>query len=441
MTIAATRVTHSRHLIEIGGRTILTDPWFSQREHYHQGELIALGVDDLPALDAVVITHAHDDHCDLDAFRSYRDLAVPLVVAESVVPAAREAGLTDVRGRAAGRSADGAAAPAARRPAPLRVHERPRRRHDDHAERPGPAAVRGRGAGTRPEHPGPRHGAGRTDRAVTAPSAHDGGTATEPDRAGAAMTASDITEVPLTVRRQGGGRPVLVLHGGGGPASVAAIVDHLAPGFDVLAPTIPGWDGTERPDWFRSIDDVAFAFVDLLRRESLEDVVVVGSSIGGWIGAAMAGLDADRARIARLALVDAVGVEVPGEPIRDFFALDARGIAEYSFHDGERFFVDPATVPAEQQARQRGNMTTMRAFARDPYMHDPALLHRLGRITVPVLGIWGESDRIVTPEYGRRYLSAFPHSSFEVVARAGHLPHIERPDATFALLDPFVRAA
>lgn len=255
------------------------------------------------------------------------------------------------------------------------------------------------------------------------------------------MAAHDITDVPLTVRRLGSGRPVLVLHGGGGPASVASIVEHLGRGHEVLAPTIPGWDGTERPDWFRSIDDVAFAFIDLLRRESLEDVVVVGSSIGGWIAAAMAGLDADRGRIARLALVDAVGADVPGEPIRDVFALDARAIAEHSFHDGDRYFVDPATVPAERQALRRGDMAAMRAFAGAPYMHDPALLHRLGRITVPVLGVWGASDRIVTPEYGRRYLEAFPNGRFEVVPRAGHLPHIERPDATFAILDSFVQEA
>jgi phosphoribosyl 1,2-cyclic phosphodiesterase len=61
------RVTHSCHLIEIGGKTILTDPWFTKKPHYDQGEPIAFTIDELPALDAVLITHAHYDHCDLDA--------------------------------------------------------------------------------------------------------------------------------------------------------------------------------------------------------------------------------------------------------------------------------------------------------------------------------------------------------------------------------------
>jgi L-ascorbate metabolism protein UlaG (beta-lactamase superfamily) len=36
--IAVTRVTHSCHLIEIGGRTFLSDPWFSTKPGYYQGE-------------------------------------------------------------------------------------------------------------------------------------------------------------------------------------------------------------------------------------------------------------------------------------------------------------------------------------------------------------------------------------------------------------------
>ena len=39
--LVITRVTHSCHLIQIGGLTVLTDPWFSQRALYHPGEPIA----------------------------------------------------------------------------------------------------------------------------------------------------------------------------------------------------------------------------------------------------------------------------------------------------------------------------------------------------------------------------------------------------------------
>ncbi|WP_327406876.1 MBL fold metallo-hydrolase [Streptomyces sp. NBC_01288] len=93
---AVTRITHSCHLIEIGGRTFLTDPWFSTRPGYYQGEPIAVGIPDLPRLDGVLISHEHYDHCDLEAFAAYRDRDVPLFVAETVVEAARKHGFTNV---------------------------------------------------------------------------------------------------------------------------------------------------------------------------------------------------------------------------------------------------------------------------------------------------------------------------------------------------------
>jgi pimeloyl-ACP methyl ester carboxylesterase len=244
-------------------------------------------------------------------------------------------------------------------------------------------------------------------------------------------------DLPITLEVAGNGQAALVLHGGGGPATVAGIAAHLAETMHVFTPTHPGWNGTDRPDRIGTIVDLAGVYLTLLARQDLHDVLVVGSSIGGWLAAEMAVGDREH-RISGLVLVDAVGVEIIGEPIRDFFALDARGVAEYSFHDGGRFYVDPATLTPEQTARQRNNMATLRILAGDPYMHDPDLLGRLASIEVPTLMIWGASDRIVTPAYGRAMANAIPGARFADIPSAGHLPHLEQPAATFAVLDTFL---
>jgi L-ascorbate metabolism protein UlaG (beta-lactamase superfamily) len=96
-SLVITRITHRCHQIQIGGLTVLTDPWFSQRALYHPGEPIALQPEKLPHLDAVVISHQHYDHCDLEAFRRYPDQDVPLLVAGPVVEKARKAGFSNVR--------------------------------------------------------------------------------------------------------------------------------------------------------------------------------------------------------------------------------------------------------------------------------------------------------------------------------------------------------
>jgi L-ascorbate metabolism protein UlaG (beta-lactamase superfamily) len=95
--LTITRIAHSCHLIQIGGLTVLTDPWFSERAFYHPGEPVALSVAQLPRLDAVLITHHHYDHCDLAAFAAYADKDVPMIVARPVAPRARAAGFTGVR--------------------------------------------------------------------------------------------------------------------------------------------------------------------------------------------------------------------------------------------------------------------------------------------------------------------------------------------------------
>ncbi|WP_063040154.1 alpha/beta fold hydrolase [Nocardia pseudovaccinii] len=251
------------------------------------------------------------------------------------------------------------------------------------------------------------------------------------------MTAHTQPQPPLTIAESGSGPTVLVLHGGAGPASVAGIAEHLSRSSHVIAPTHPGWNGT--PLTFDSIGDLSRAYLDLLHDRDLQDVLVVGSSIGGWIAAEMAVHDHDR-RIGGLVLIDATGVWFDDEPITDFFALDARGVAEHSYHDPARFYQDPAGIPAAESAMRQGNMAALRTYAADPYMHNPRLLPRLTAVTTPTLLLWGESDRIVTPAYGAAYAAAFADARFEIIRAAGHLPQLEQPEATFDHIDGFLRS-
>lgn len=244
---------------------------------------------------------------------------------------------------------------------------------------------------------------------------------------------------PLTIAESGSGPTVLVLHGGAGPFSVAGLAEHLARTAHVLTPTHPGWNGTTRPDGLDTIADLAATYLNLLRERELHDVLVVGSSVGGWIAAEMAARD-HAGIVGRVVLIDATGIWVDAEPIPDFFALDAREIAEYSYHDPDRFYEDPAAIPAAQIAVRQANMVALRQYAGDPYMHDPELFARLGKVSIPALLLWGESDRIVTPAYGAAYAKAFGNAEFEIIGAAGHLPQLEQPEATFARIDEFIGA-
>jgi pimeloyl-ACP methyl ester carboxylesterase len=75
------------------------------------------------------------------------------------------------------------------------------------------------------------------------------------------------------------------------------------------------------------------------------------------------------------------------------------------------------------------NREALCLYAWDPYMYNPQLARWLGRIAVPTLVLWGASDRIVGPAYGRAYSALIPGARFELIDAAGHHPHIEQPEA------------
>src|ERR1700722_2503402 len=244
--------------------------------------------------------------------------------------------------------------------------------------------------------------------------------------------APDLT---VTIDEQGTGRPVLLLHGGGGPQTVAPLAAGLSDQSDVITPTHPGFALTPRPDWYDGIDDLAITYLELLQRRDLRDVLVIGTSIGGWIAAEMA--TREHNRITGAILIDAVGISVEGVDIADFFALNADELARRTFHNPS-LMPDPTTLPAEAQQMLKEKGVAIAAYAKEPYMHDPKLRRRLKLVQQPVLTLWGESDHIAPLAYGRAYAESFPNARFEPIPQAGHLPQIEQPDATLAHIRRFV---
>jgi pimeloyl-ACP methyl ester carboxylesterase len=242
------------------------------------------------------------------------------------------------------------------------------------------------------------------------------------------LTVPGIGSVELTLEERGEGQPFLVLHGGAGPQSVAAFAGLIAEKEHnrVLTPTHPGFGGTPRPDALNSVAGLAALYFGLLDDLGLEDVTVIGNSVGGWIAAEMALLDSPR--MSGVVLLDAVGIEVEGHPVADVSGLAVPEIQALSFHDPTPFRVDPTTIPDAQKAIMAGNGAALAVYAGSPAMADPSLLGRLGGISIPTLVLWGESDRIVEPAYGRAYAGAIHGARFEVLPATGHMPQMETPD-------------
>jgi len=71
---------------------------------------------------------------------------------------------------------------------------------------------------------------------------------------------------------------------------------------------------------------------------------------------------------------------------------------------------------------------------------DKGLKKRIHRIAAPTLLVWGEHDRLVPRAYAKAFAGRLKDTRLEVVAGAGHAPHLEQPDATARAIEAFLKA-
>jgi len=242
------------------------------------------------------------------------------------------------------------------------------------------------------------------------------------------VTLEDVGPVEVSLDDTGQGAPFLLLHGGGGPDTMTGFAHRLAesPPARVVVPTHPGFAGTPRPEPVNSMAGLAALYMALLDALGLDDVTVIGNSIGGWITVEMALLESPR--INRIVLIDAVGIDVPDQPVADFFTMGYDEFLERAFRNPGRFRMDPTSLPPAAQATAAGNRSALATYT-GGVMNDPTLAKRLGGLQTPTLVLWGDSDRIAGPDYGRAYAGSIPAAGFQLLHDVGHLPQVEDPDA------------
>ena len=231
-----------------------------------------------------------------------------------------------------------------------------------------------------------------------------------------------------TVRR-GAGRPIVLLHGFQTINSEAPFLALLARHGEIVAPSSPGFGHSLRPKDFDTIYDLVHLYLELLETLPGGKVTLIGFSFGGWLAAEVA--TACSHRLEKLVLVDPLGIKVSDREtpdILDIFNRSPDEVRRASWHDPDSFAPDFNAMSDEALTVYARNREGLCVYAWHPYMYNPQLPRWLGRIKVPTLLLWGESDRIVTPDYGRTYSRLIPGSRFELIAAAGHHPEIEQPE-------------
>ncbi|MFN4259399.1 MAG: alpha/beta fold hydrolase [Gemmataceae bacterium] len=235
------------------------------------------------------------------------------------------------------------------------------------------------------------------------------------------------------------GRPTVILHGGEGPAFVylhstlgesqrwLPFHQGFAKQFRVLAPVHPGF-GESGFDGIDTIEDMAFHYVELFDALGLEDVILGGVSLGGWIAAEFAVRWPERVR--KLWICNAPGLWVADAMLPDLFAVlhDRPRLRELLFHDTDGFAAHLVINDQPDEQRMMTAYQSMTVLARlvweRPY--DPKLAGRLHRVQCPTLLLWSQNDQLVPPAFGKEYMKYLPQAQWREIADCGHLLMFEK---------------
>lgn len=239
--------------------------------------------------------------------------------------------------------------------------------------------------------------------------------------------------------RGGGGEPLLYLHGANGAGQVVPFMTALAERYDVLVPEHPGFGASDEPDWLDNIHDVAYFYLDFLEALDLEDVHLVGMSIGGWIALEIA--VRNTARLKTLTLAGPAGIYVPGLTTGDVFAWSPAETLRQAFHDPAVAEKAIAALPENVEADDTflKNRATVARLAWEPRFHDPHLEKWLHRIDVPTRIVWAENDNFLSVGYADALARLIPGAQVTIVPDCGHLIYIEKPADFVAAIDDHIR--
>jgi pimeloyl-ACP methyl ester carboxylesterase len=227
----------------------------------------------------------------------------------------------------------------------------------------------------------------------------------------------------------GDGPPLVYLHSTLGEAvRWLPFHERWARHFTLYVPTHPGFGQSGGFDQITSIEDMAFHYVELFDTLGLDEMILGGASLGGWIAAEFAVRWPERVK--KLWLSGSPGLWLDEQPLPDLFRVMAQPnrLRELLFHDPDGYMAKLILPDEPDDERRLVGYQSMTVLARlvweRPY--DPKLPGRLHRVKCPVLLLWGDNDRLVPPAYGAAWKKHIPQAELKLIANCGHMGMFEK---------------
>ena len=226
---------------------------------------------------------------------------------------------------------------------------------------------------------------------------------------------------------EAGGEAIVLLHGLGDSAETwARVMPRLARGRRVLAPDLAGFGRTPVPREGMSLSALVRYLDGFMDAVGLEQVILIGNSLGGAVAIRHAASDPGRVR--RLFLLNSAGLltVVPSE-LEPGTREEARELARITLGPDATvpgFLLDDLIRASRDPAR--------RAYLRSDEPTD--VREDLGRIEVPTTIIWGEQDRLIPTDHATELQEGIRGSELILLPGIAHLPQVQAPEEVLRII-------
>ena len=241
-----------------------------------------------------------------------------------------------------------------------------------------------------------------------------------------------VDGVKTVLHVAGSGEPLVVFHGAG-TVDGFAFAEQWADRFRVIVPYHPGFGQSGDDPTFTDIHDYVMHYLGLFETLGIDKLRLVGISLGGWMAAQFA--SEHNHRVKKLVLIAPAGMIDPLHPPADILSIPGEqvvGMLVSNFEVLKRKLPQNPGIDFIAD-RYREATTLARLWWEHPF--DPKFIRHLKRLKMPTMIIWGDEDKIVPVQQTELWKQHIPQADIRVLTGAGHLVHLEKPEAVNVIGD------